>query len=361
MPDFFSGVKKRSVEPKRNTKPNVKNHDDENVQTEDVEQNKGKITMDIPLSDLVETAENEYIFGIKDIDVDRLADDIKENGFTGSIDVVDLHNGKYQIFVGHTRYRAVKKLGWETIPCTIAKDMSDEELYQKLIGSNVLGRKLTPLGYARAIQAYKEKVLSRSKKSGSKRTNIAKFFGIAEGQVPRFEAINSMPSEIQEMCDGPDFPYSVLVKAVSFTDEQKYELLKSIKEYQANYPDSGLSVNIIEAFINKIKLADEKGQESADIAPEVPAINDADTDSGEALMDDVDELSTDDSVLVDEDDIDEPAFDNEEPDAFEPVMNNVVIQLERAASSDFKKVNKEEAKELIKRCEDMIRKIKKMI
>jgi len=224
-----------------------------------MEETNTQIVREIPLDKLVETELNEFIFGILDSDVSRLAEEIQEHGFTGSIDVVDLHNGTYQVISGHQRLRAVRSLGWKTIPCTVSGDLDEEEKYRKLIASNVLTRKITPLAYARAIEVFKERVIANNPNiKGSKRTYIAHFFNIAEGQVQRFEAISGMPEEIQEMCNSREFPYSALVYASTFTAEQKQELLQMIKTYTNKNDPSTVSVTLIRQFINSIKEKQER-------------------------------------------------------------------------------------------------------
>lgn len=226
-----------------------------------------KIVRDIPLDKLVETEDNEHIFGIKQEDVDRLAEEIKESGFTGSISVEDLHDaeGRYQIISGHQRYRAVKELGWKTIPCIVSQDLTREEFYRKLLASNVVGRKLSPIAYARAIEAYQKEVLEKDPdQSGSKRTRISKFFNISEGQVQRYQAITRMPESIQALCGDTDttFPWTVLVEAVTLTEEQKQVLADKIISYMDGLEEGQyISVNIIKQMINSIKDAEKRDED----------------------------------------------------------------------------------------------------
>lgn len=220
------------------------------------EETNTKVIRELPIEQLVETETNEYIFGISDLDVERLSEEIRDHGFSGSISVMDLENGKYQIISGHQRFRAVKKLGWKTIPCMVSPRMSTENQYRELIASNVLSRKITPLGYARAIEAFKTEVIDKDPTiTGRKRTYIAHFFGIAEGQVIRYETITKMPAEIQEMCKNPDFPYSALEGSSGFTDEEKQELLNKINNYNKmnEGTDAKLSANTLRQFVESIK------------------------------------------------------------------------------------------------------------
>ena len=216
--------------------------------------------INVPVADIEETQNNEYIFGIDESDVNRLAEEIKDHGFIGSIDVVDLHNGKYQVFAGHQRLRAVKKLGWETVPCTVAEDMTEEELYRKLLASNVLNRKISPLGYARAIDAYKKEVLAKEKPAGRTRTLCAKFFNVAEGQVQRYEAILKTTPYVQELCRTGELPYAPLAEATSFTPEQQEELEQKIRSFKSRNQGISLSMNLLSGMINDIKESQRRAE-----------------------------------------------------------------------------------------------------
>lgn len=56
--------------------------------------------------------------------VEPVANSIKEFGFKVPI-VIDKDN---IIVAGHTRYKAAKKLGLETVPCIVADDLNEEQI-----------------------------------------------------------------------------------------------------------------------------------------------------------------------------------------------------------------------------------------
>lgn len=237
-------------------------------------------SVEIPVDSIVETKSNEYIFGISDSDVERLAEEIGEHGFTGSIDVIDLHNGTYQVFAGHQRLRAVRKLGWKTIPCTIAEDMPESELLRKLLASNILNRKISPLGYARAIDTYKKEVLSKEKFEGRTRDACAKFFNIGAGQVQRYEALLKVTPYVQELCDKGEISLAPLAETSVFSQEQYAELEKQIRQFRAHNSELSLSPNLLTGIIRSIrdeaKRKEEKqklaeAQQRLDMEEELPA------------------------------------------------------------------------------------------
>ena len=145
-----------------------------------------KPVVNIPVDQIEETPENEATFGYDQSEIDNLAFEIENHGFTGSIDVIKVGINKYQVFSGHQRLLAVKKLGWESIPCTVSEELSHSELIRKMLAGNILSRKLSPLAFANAIKLFEEEVLSvpGNKPKGMKtREAEAKFFGVGEGQI----------------------------------------------------------------------------------------------------------------------------------------------------------------------------------
>lgn len=64
--------------------------------------------------------------------VKYVAESIREFGFKVPI-VID---GNNVIVCGHTRYKASKKLGLETVPCVIADDLTDEQIKAYRLADN---------------------------------------------------------------------------------------------------------------------------------------------------------------------------------------------------------------------------------
>ena len=67
--------------------------------------------------------------------VDYVANSIKEFGFRVPI-VIDKDN---VIVAGHTRYKALKKLGWKEVPCTMADDLTPEQIKAYRLADNRVG------------------------------------------------------------------------------------------------------------------------------------------------------------------------------------------------------------------------------
>ena len=67
--------------------------------------------------------------------VDKVAASIDKFGFKVPV-VIDIHN---VIVAGHTRVRAARKLGMESVPCIIADDLNDEQIKAFRLADNKTG------------------------------------------------------------------------------------------------------------------------------------------------------------------------------------------------------------------------------
>ena len=64
--------------------------------------------------------------------VDAVANSIEQFGFRVPV-VIDKDN---VIVCGHTRYKAAKKLGLDTVPCVIADDLTEEQIKAYRLADN---------------------------------------------------------------------------------------------------------------------------------------------------------------------------------------------------------------------------------
>ena len=185
---------------------------------------------DINLDLIDENPLNEKIFSMDGIET--LADEIRDNGFLGAIIVFRKPDGRYEIGSGHRRVRAMRLLDKKSIPCFIY-DMPDENTkIRLLIGSNIRNRKMKPLDWARAIDAYKETLVPGVDYKGKQRKKLAEVFGIAEGQVYRYECLLRLIPELQDMADDPAYDYSAFRPAVNLSDADQHVLYDRLKNYE---------------------------------------------------------------------------------------------------------------------------------
>lgn len=216
-----------------------------------------KVIKNISLDLIDENPKNAEIFNMDEIE--HLAKVIEEEGFSGAIEVVEKAKGRYQISSGHRRYRAMKLLNRDTIPCIIEGNFSDTLLRRKLLSSNIHNRKMRPMDWARSIKEYRD-ILTAEKFKGDKRAEISNFFGIAESNVTRYESLNKLNSRLQKMVDEPEFPFTALDKVHEMTKDQQTALADRIDYYRENHPNLGISRAIITQYIEAILSEESEKQ-----------------------------------------------------------------------------------------------------
>lgn len=194
-----------------------------------------QVIVELPMEQIVENPDNERLFGMDNID--KLADTIEDEGFTGAIEVIKIGDDKYEISAGHRRYAAMKELGKATIPAIIIPNKNEADKAKHLLSSNINNREITPLMYSRMIPYYVEKVLKPSNFKGDKRKELARFFGMSEAQIQRFTRLSKLIPELQKLTENPQFPWSRIMKAAYQEEEVQYEIYDEIKKYMAEYPE----------------------------------------------------------------------------------------------------------------------------
>ena len=76
--------------------------------------------------------------------MEELVDSIRRNGIINPLIVRPLTGEKYQILTGHNRRRAAIHLGYQTVPCLIRQDLSDDDAISIMISDNLDNRDLLP-------------------------------------------------------------------------------------------------------------------------------------------------------------------------------------------------------------------------
>ena len=97
----------------------------------------------IPVEQIRPDPDNEAIFKMKNIDTLERA--FKDEGFIGAIEVTKEGDSDYEIVSGHRRFEALKNSGKKTIPCIVLPKLSEKDRAKRLLNSNRLQRKMTPL------------------------------------------------------------------------------------------------------------------------------------------------------------------------------------------------------------------------
>ena len=219
------------------------------IQQKSNENSNNVVAININLSEIDKNEDNEKIFNMSDIEY--LAKGIEEEGFFGAIEVYRKPDGRYEISAGHRRYEAMKYLKKDTIPCIVKEIPDDETRAKKLLSSNLRNRKLSPMDMARAIDYY-EKILTNSKKKKNFIKQAAEYFNLSEIQIYRYQCLNRIIPELQQLTEKQGFPYSALQNAVSLTESGQKELYKTLIQFMQNNDNAEEEIGITRARIESI-------------------------------------------------------------------------------------------------------------
>ncbi|WP_033827346.1 nucleoid occlusion protein [Bacillus andreraoultii] len=108
--------------------------------------------------------------------IDELARTIHTHGIIQPIVVRQLENGQYEIIAGERRYRAIKKLGWDTVPAII-KEMNDKQTASIALIENLQREELTPieeaLAYNQLIEIHELTQEALAQRLGKSQSTVA--------------------------------------------------------------------------------------------------------------------------------------------------------------------------------------------
>lgn len=249
---------------------NVSQKNDKMLNTQDIVQ--------IEISLIRENPDNDKIFNMDNIH--KLAKTIKEEGFSGAIEVYPIEDEhyKYEISSGHRRFRAMQLLEREVIPAIITKKLDPVHTAQRLLSSNINNRVLTAMDYCRAIDYYITYVLKPQGYGGDTRQRCADFFSISRTQVYRYQALGKLIPELQEMVEDPSFPYTKLDRVGAMTKEMQTEVYNEICSWNNAHPEDLISAVRLAAIVDSIneKHGRTKKQPSVPVSAEVKVEDKAD-------------------------------------------------------------------------------------
>lgn len=208
-----------------------------------------RFTQELDMNLLVPSSSNFY--GIREIE--ELAESIKENGLMHNLVTRKKDDGTYEIISGERRYRALKSLGYEKIPCQVKENLSDLDAELMLIQANAEQRELTPSekmeGIKRLETIYKQKRNNGEKLQGKTRDLIGKDLGLSGVQVGRYKKVDKdLIPELKEKLDKEEITLTQAHTLSSLTKDEQEIIHEEIKDLNAKE-----SKEEIETLVNGIK------------------------------------------------------------------------------------------------------------
>ncbi len=122
--------------------------------------------------------------------LNELKDSIKENGIIQPITVRSFEGG-FQLISGERRFRAVKQLGYDTIPAYLLDIESDEEMLQLALIENIQRENLNPIDIAKAF----DRLIADCNLT---QEQVAQKVGKDRSSVTNFLRLLKLPQDIQQ-------------------------------------------------------------------------------------------------------------------------------------------------------------------
>lgn len=319
--------------------------------------------VNLPLKDIRPNPDNDSIFNMENID--HLADSIKEEGFTGAIEVFDKGDGTYEILSGHRRYEAQLLNKSKTIPAIISPKPDEITKARKLLSSNINNRELTAMDKARAIDYYIKHVLKPSGFKGDTSKECSKFFHIGLSQIKRLRSLLSYEPELQKLIEEKELPYGAFDGARGFSKKEQLELVSKINNLFEENSDITLGTNRIVQIISGISKVTERAKKAEEESSKKEPIELEKVEDNKPVLKSIDDTSSrkdssDDFELMNKPEIDttpsEPEFSRNSRDYLSNAKSFVKLALE-ADMGEYEGLKEEinEIKTLIAKLEEKIK------
>ena len=390
----YSDPSENTAEPEETAEP----AEDTGSEDKHVESNKPDSfsTLSIPLDQIDENPINDKIFNMKGIE--SLMTGIEKDGYLQAIGVFLKDDGRYEIFTGHRRYRAMKKLYEEgkladpTIPGVVfPMPESEDEKTEKLISSNIRNRPEEPMDIARAIYEYESIRVKKKDYTGKLRDVVADYFGISPTKVYRFECLMRLIPELQELANTHGINYNVISRASMLSEEDQHKLYDTLIKYaraeiavvkqeikrqgtkeeginEINFEEitarvlSGQKINTeINLLLEQNEEEDEKQKTSVDDGPDNTGFAEQDENDDEPITGLMVSGDDEESEGSDEDDESETMKAPVRPSSAKS-MNRYMTELEKMIENDDEILqDKDEIRNYLDRLKKLIAMLEKML
>ena len=186
--------------------------------------------VELKCSQLKTNAENFFeVSGIEE-----LADSIDLIGLQQPLVVTKTDTG-YILIAGHRRFEAIKKLGWDTVPCIVSKPINNELEMLALIQTNTQTRELSYIERMEAVKRTEEILLSLKEKgykfSGRFRDRIGEVVNENGTEIARMQAIDkNLTQEGKALLKSGELSPNAAYEMQKIPETQQKELVSKLKK-----------------------------------------------------------------------------------------------------------------------------------
>ena len=148
----------------------------------------GQEFAEIPVEQ-IDRSPNQIRFEIGQVEIEKLAEDIRENGLNQPISVRPADGGRYELIAGETRLLAFKSLGYPKIQAII-RHISDIQAAKASISENLLRSGVSDFEIATALKRAQEMKIESSV------AGLARMIGKERQEVYRYLAFFNLPNDV---------------------------------------------------------------------------------------------------------------------------------------------------------------------
>lgn len=193
--------------------------------------------------------------------INELAQSISERGLDDPIKVRK-EDGKYIIFDGECRYRALKQLGKKTTACLYYKDIDKKQAYDAMLSTQVNKLTLKPLELSEA--------LNKRINDGWTAEELSKTTGKSRAWISKRLTLKNLPEEVKDLArDGLVIDPENLKKIANLPENDRVSAVEKIKtgspikdalktNNKGNKPSKEVKTSSIKVKSSDIKLIIQK-------------------------------------------------------------------------------------------------------
>lgn len=265
------------------------------IDADKVDKFKTKEEFDIDYIDISKIVKNKLNF-YPIINIDELAQDIKENGLSHNLVVRPLDD-KYEIISGERRFTALTRLQQEgiekykKIPCKVV-EVDDIQAMIMLIQSNAQSRDLTErikLAQVKILNSlYEEKKKNKTMLTKEIQEEIAKSLNMSVSQIQKYEVISKASEKIQEAFEKKELTFreaSSLGRLSILGQEIAIEIIKTTNK-EVDIEKLKKEIQIIEKEHKKNNSSEEDLKKSLELLKDkyIKIYNNEDNDIKDELI-----------------------------------------------------------------------------
>lgn len=175
-------------------------------------------------------------------EIQRLAKDIQEHGLRSPIEI----SPDGTVLSGHSRWAAVKLLGWEEIPVIVRHDLGEpnsSEAIAHLVNENYNRRQLSPLEKVLcAQQRVRDELAKGGRKLTEVKNSIAAEMNIELRTLNRYLEMTKAPKAVQHAFSKDLIPADLVKKIAQRPEDVQKQAVKLINRLMAKEEELGAAL-----------------------------------------------------------------------------------------------------------------------